>query len=59
MILLGHERTAATTPEQGSLAVVGRGRGDLVSPPASNMKGNWTIILIGNLLKNLVLGKPV
>ena len=38
MISLGQERTAATTPKQGSLAVVGRGRGDLVSPPVSNMQ---------------------
>ena len=39
MILLGQERTAVTTPEQGSVAVIGRGRGALVSPPASNMQG--------------------
>ena len=39
MILLGQEREAVTTPEQGGVAVVGRGRGDLVSPSASNMQG--------------------
>ena len=39
MISLGQEGTAITTPEQGGIVVVGRGRGDLVSPSASNMQG--------------------
>ena len=38
MISLGQERTAVTTPEQDSLAVVGHGRGYLVSPRAFNMQ---------------------
>ena len=36
MISLGQERTATTTPKQGSSAAIGRG-GDKVSQPMSNM----------------------
>ena len=53
MISLGQEREAVTTPEQGGLAVIGRGSGDLVSPSASNMQGRLHALMSSKLAQEL------